>query len=65
VDGHGLIHVNHDKVIVTSLGSRELSRRELRRLSNETKESGDVGLLLGSGYIAPDVGISCQYLGWT
>lgn len=53
MDGHGLLHVNDDKVFISGLGSRELCRVELGWLLHQAQQGGDVRFLLCGRDVTP------------
>ena len=53
VDIHGLVHVDDHEVVVAGLGTGELGAVQLGRLADDAQEGIDVGLLVGSGDVAP------------
>ena len=53
MDGQGLVHVNHDKVVITRLGSGELLGVELGRLIQETDNGVEVCLSVRLGHVTP------------
>lgn len=62
VDGHGVLHVNSDEVIIACLCARVLRGGELGGRFGDAEDGGYVSFLLGGGDITPVgfVSIACN-----